>query len=279
MDKFANEQYKFQVHAILKDVFLSDMSYDGKIARLRTYTEIIVRKMLDIPIKERMTMGGPTVIKKIQGMPYFDERKTVFDTINKFGSERTHTEREAEETEDKFEVVSKDNFDQMNDSVLDLMAFLFIDYFNKYKFGSRPEILYSFSLLPPILRYKVLSFLYKNDSCNKSIIDKLTLAILKTFGKTEAITWVQENKIGLQKVDMYEMCLFKINKVDSILDSKPIYLDFGSARPYYEKYGILDNNNNEYIEFNDIMSFLYMGRKYEEEFLDGGPIIHYTVLK
>lgn len=123
MDKFTNEQYKFQVHAILKDIFLTDMSYDGKIARLGTYAEIIVRKMLNIPIKEKMTIGGPEVIKKIQGMPYFDERKIVFDTINEFGSERTHTEREAEETEDKFELVSKDNFYQMNDSLLELMAF------------------------------------------------------------------------------------------------------------------------------------------------------------
>lgn len=195
MNKFANEQYRFQVNAILKDVFLTDMSYDGKISRLRTYAEIIIRKMLDIPIKEKMTICGPKVIAKIQRMPYFDERKIVFDTINKFGTARIHTEREAEETEDKFQVVSKDNFEQMNDSLLDLMAFLFIDYFNKYNFGSRPEVLYSFSLLPPALRYKVLSFLYDHDSRNKDVIDKLTLAILKAFGKNEVLVWIQENKM------------------------------------------------------------------------------------
>lgn len=279
MDKFANEQYRFQVSAILKDVFLTDMSYDGKIARLRTYAEIIVRKMLNIPIKEKMTICGPKVITKIKGMPYYDERKIVFDTINEFGSARTHTEREAEETEDKFEIVSKDNFDQMNDSLLDLMAFIFIDYFNKYNFGSNPEVLYSFSLLPPVLRYKVLIFLYEHESCNKNVIDKLALAILKTFGKNEAIMWIQENKVYLQKADMYEVCLFKVNKVDSILDSKPIYLDFDSARPYYEKYGVLDNDKKENIEFNDIMSFLYMGRTTEEDVSDDEPVIHYTVLK
>lgn len=218
-------------------------------------------------------------MKKIQGMPYFDERKVVFDAINEFGSARTHTEREAEETEDQFEAVSKDNFDKMNDSLLDLMAFLFIDYFNKYNFGSNPEVLYSFSLLPPVLRYKVLKFLYEHDSCNRAVIDKLTLAILKTFGKNEAVLWLQENKVNLQELDMYEVCLFKVNKVDSILDSKPIYLDFESARPYYEKYGVLDDSKNEYKEFNDIMSFLYMGRKSGEEILDEGPIIHYTFLK
>lgn len=58
MDKFVNEQYRFQVHAIVKDVFRSDMSYDGKIARLRTYAEIIIRRMLNISIKEKMTIGA-----------------------------------------------------------------------------------------------------------------------------------------------------------------------------------------------------------------------------
>lgn len=156
---------------------------------------------------------------------------------------------------------------------------MFIDYFYKYDFGSRPEVLYSFSLLPPVLRYKVLRFLYEHNSCNKNVIDKLTLAILKAFGKNEAIMWIQENKVDLQKADMYEMCLFKINKVDSILNSKPIYLDFDSARPYYEKNGVLDNSKKEYREFNDIMSFLYMGRMTKEEFIDAGPIIHYEILK
>jgi hypothetical protein len=31
--------------------------------------------------------------------------------------------------------------------------------------------------------------------------------------------------------------------------------------PYYEKNGILTGNDPETTEFNDIMNFLYMGRK------------------
>lgn len=82
------------------------------------------------------------------------------------------------------------------DAVIDLLSVLLINYFDKYKFGSNKRVMSSFSILPPIMRFKVLSFLYEKDSQNIDVIDKLVLSILKSYGKDKAVAWVEERKIN-----------------------------------------------------------------------------------
>lgn len=67
--------------------------------------------------------------------------------------------------------------------------------------GTRNDVLYSFSLLPPVVRYKVLIFLYSKYPHNIYIIDKLALAIVKSFNAKEAIKWVEEEKDNLLNWD------------------------------------------------------------------------------
>ena len=178
------------------------------------------------------------------------------------------------------------------DKLLDMLSFMLIDYFETYEFGSRSDVLYSFSFLPPILRYKVLIFLYSKYPDNVYVIDKLALAIVKAFNKEEAIRWIEEEKnnlinlpvisynlfnefkenkeIGIPEIirhylpykNMYDLCIDKIIKIGNEIDSKGhLYIDFESALPYYNQYGIIDEDSKEIKEFNDIMDFLYLGRK------------------
>jgi hypothetical protein len=172
-----------------------------------------------------------------------------------------------------------------------MLSFPLINYFEKYEFGSKNEVLYSFSLLPPIIRYKVLDFLYKKNPNNISVIDKFVLAIIKAFSVDEATKWVEEKKDILIKMkvmsekafnemsekqgmefalllqnsvysNMYELCLDKISKVGNTLHfNSVLYSDFESALPYYQANGILIGNEPEIEEFNDVMKFLYLGRK------------------
>lgn len=61
---------------------------------------------------------------------------------------------------------------------------------------------------------------------------------------------------------MYELCIDKIMKIGNEIDSKGhLYIDFESALPYYKQYGIIDEDSEEIKEFNDIMFFLYLGRR------------------
>ena len=133
--------------------------------------------------------------------------------------------------------------------------------------------------------------MHKKYTKNISIIDKLVLAIVKTFNVDEATAWVEGKKQDLIKLDtvtenafneisenkgieiakfiknispdnMYILCKSKISEVGELINSNgALYLDFESALPYYEKNGILTGNDPETTEFNDIMNFLYMGRK------------------
>ena len=190
------------------------------------------------------------------------------------------------------EEVTSDEFDKIVDKLLDMLSFMLINYFETYEFGSRSDVLQSFSLLPPIVRYKVLIFLYSKYPNNVHVVDKLALAIVKAFSREEAIRWTDEEKDNLINLDvmsdkgfaeieknkgiefaklirfnspyknMYELCIDKIMKIGNEIDSKGhLYIDFESALPYYKQYGIIDGDSEEIKEFNDIMDFLYLGRR------------------
>ena len=63
---------------------------------------------------------------------------------------------------------------------------------------------------------------------------------------------------------MYESCLEKIEILGKQLEREgALYLDFESAKPFYEQKGFIygDDNDEEIKEFNDVMAFLYMGRR------------------
>ena len=55
-------------------------------------------------------------------------------------------------------------------------------------------------MLPPIIRYKVLSFLYIKYPDNISVIDKLVLATMKALSVDEAKEWIEREKNILIKM-------------------------------------------------------------------------------
>ena len=279
---FNNEQYETLARDIISDAFYSDMTFRGRISKERQYAELVIRKLLDIDPAETVTVGKKAVVAKINALPDSAFIMNALSVLQPFGNDTTHTQFLGEVTEQDFMKVT--------DSLFDLIASLLINYFSKYKFGSKPEILRSFSLLPPIIRRKVLEYLYSKDSTNVSVTDKLALAILKSDGKDAALRWLEDNKnvlLAQKAVDMdcyklvrkergeesadflldnapsmYTSCLRKIEIVgEHIAAEGALYLDFESAKPYYEQHGILYGYDNEIKEFNDIMEFLYLGRK------------------
>ena len=131
------------------------------------------------------------------------------------------------------------------------------------------------------------------DSNNIAIIDKFVLAMLKACNAETAANWVEENKEDLSKMsgysdnfidkiaehdpsvaialmaidlpNMYQICTDKIEKVGATIRNKGLtYSDFESALPYYKQAGVVQGNTEEINEFNDVMEFLYMGRKERE---------------
>lgn len=280
MKKFDNEKYQILAKDLMGDIFYSETSNRNKIATIRQYAEVIVRKILDIDPSKKMTIGANEISKKIDALNNSEFLKEALDNIKQDGNKFTHTQYIEEVTSDEF------------DKIVDMLSFMLINYFETYEFGSRSDVLRSFSLLPPIVRYKVLIFLYNKYTNNIHIIDRLALAIVKAFDKEEAIRWIEVEKNNLINLDvmsdkvfneiaenkgiefaelirfnshyknMYELCIDKIMKIGNEIDSKGhLYIDFESALPYYKQYGIIDDDSEEIKEFNDIMDFLYLGRR------------------
>ncbi len=290
MSNFNNEAYEGLVSDLIGDVFYVETSYRGKVSKIRQYTEVIVRKLLDIEQTKDITLGRKFIQQKIETIPNYTFVENALKNIKDDGNTTTHTQYLGK--------VSKEDFEKAVDSLFDMLAILLINYFEKYEFGTRSEVLYSFSILPPIIRYKVLIFLHNKFPDNISIIDKLVLAIMKAFSVDEANEWVENRKERLSQMktisekafqsmveqygkgfaetmecvgpqNMYVLCKQKISELSYSINTRgALYTDFESALPYYKKHGILKGDDAEIKEFNDIMEFLYLGRKERLQELD-----------
>ncbi len=281
--QFENSEYEELIGALVGDIFYEGaISNTTKIAIIRRYSKIILRKIFNIPETERMTIGGSRIKEAVK------EKNNSFlsnaiDVLHTYGDENTHTEKTTLPTDDELSSVIN--------ALYDLLAYLFIDYFEKYRFGTDSNVMAVFSILPPDLRLKILSHLYENDKNNISIIDKYVLAILKSNSEEAALKWIDERKESLETLsvatkendertilqygeelaelffskrpkNMYELCYNKvINVAEQIKKNGPLYKTFEEAKQLYVTKGILPEIKNEYIEFYSIMNFCYLGRK------------------
>lgn len=286
MNEFNNEVYRALVTDLINDAFyLEGASRRGVIAKIRQYAEVVVRKILNLSPDDTVELGNGKLQHKIKEKNNPLLLRAVKD-INKIGSECTHTRS----TRD----ISEDDVKNTIDRLFELYASILIEYFKKYEFGTNPEIVYSFSMLPPIIRYITLNYLYSEYPNNLMIIDKLALVLLKALNKDAAMTWLRERKDILEKThsvspnahkaniekygeeiadllynnapNMYELCSERVEFVANEINKRgKLYNDFESAIVFYQKEGIVNGSSPEVKEFNSIMEFLYLGRKPQNE--------------
>lgn len=285
-NQFNNEVYKALVSDLINDAFyLEGASRRGTIAKIRQYAEVIVRRILEMPKKAKVTLGDEKIISRIE-QKNSQLLLSAVKCINKIGSKCTHTQLTREITEEDIK--------KAIDSLFDLYAYILIDYFEKYEFGKNSEVIHQFSILPPIIRYLVLKSLYNKYPENIMVIDKYSLAILKAYSKEAALEWIEENKDNLKAIasispsaevniiekvgeelgreiilsspNMYELCIERVNIVAEDIDKNgKLYNDFESAIDFYRKNGNIRGDSDEIKEFNSIMEFLYLGRKSKSE--------------
>lgn len=210
MINFNNEEYQILASDLIGDIFYTSTSYRGKISTLRQYAEIIVRRILDIVPQKEITLGDKEIRKSIRGLPNYKIVEKAVNKLKNKGNKTTHTQYRGEVTVEQFNVAI--------DGLFDLLSYLLISYFEKHKFGTNESIMFAFSILPPIIRYKVLIFLYEKYPDNVSIIDKLVLATVKACDAETAIKWVEENKKSLLQMNAYsENFIDEIAQQDSDL--------------------------------------------------------------
>lgn len=64
--KFRNEVYSELVSDLILDTYYIERPNIGKVASIRQYAEVIVRKILDLPESEKVTLGDRGVVEKLK---------------------------------------------------------------------------------------------------------------------------------------------------------------------------------------------------------------------
>lgn len=298
---YNNNAYKNLITEFFGDIFyLPGQSYGTRVQKLRQYTEIILRRLLKYPCNKNIEIGNERTVTNLDNAGFTEPLfRDSLEKIRATGNERNHTKY--------LQVATEEEYQEILDSVFNLYGYLFYRFFKKWTFGTNKGIVSSFSCLPPIIRHIALSALYDDDPCNRDIVEKLVLAKLKAYDKATADAWIEEHKETLLNMSvapdsnyikqisaaigeeaalalvaslpnsMYDVCKKQIQDIDTALDSKPLYSDFESAMSYYERYGIVSGTSQDIAEFNDLMEFVYIGRRKNEEEISAIPEEDYII--
>jgi hypothetical protein len=287
MSNFDNSAYEMIASDLINDAFyLDNRSKRGAIATIRTYTEILVRKILDLPQSQKVTLGDRKINKELINISNNDDMlMNAIENIRVIGNKVTHTQI--------IDEIEEDDFNKIVDNLMDVYAYIFVKYFDKNEFGSNSKIVSAFSILPPIIRYKALNNLYEKYPESLMIIDKLCLSLLKAFNYETTLNWIEDRKEKLESLavispkakdeiikkqgieffeilrqngpeNMYISCREKIHEVNLTIKKRGLlYENFEEAITLYHKKGKVEGNSKEIIEFNSLMEFVYLGRKEE----------------
>ena len=290
MENFNIFEYEQMIGDLIHDTFYVGLTKRGKIKGIRQFSEVIVRKILNIGSDTHFTLGKAEHMEQFKKLS--EDRKVYLkasiEKIRPLGNDGTHTQHTEE--------FSDAELNQVKDGLFDLYAYLFIDYFLKYPIEllSPQGVLYDFSLLPPIIRFKTLKYFYDKDA-NLQIANRYCLSIIKTYGKKQALEWLKLEKSKLLSIpyptneeireyymetglkvspnkilvnlqlgnynNVYDLLIDKIeDDRTSINESGKMYSRFEEAKKYYIKNRSM-NSNKELNDLHEIMDFVYLGRK------------------
>lgn len=277
---------------LIHDTFYVELSKRGKIKGIRQFSEILVRKILNVGSDKKLMLGQVQQDFKNELNLLREGRKDdlleIIEKIRPLGNDGTHTQHTAE--------FSDDELNKVKDGLLDLYAYLFIDYFLKYPMDllSPAEVMFDFSLLPPIVRYKTLKYLYEKEP-NLQIANRYCLSIIKTYDKERALKWLEKEKSKLLSIPyptdneiqeyickrgikddsgniIINLALPNYNNVYSLLmdklkdprtsanESGKMYSEFEKAKTYYLS-NRSDTEGEEINRLRDLMDFVYLGRE------------------
>ncbi|WP_142425421.1 hypothetical protein [Enterococcus casseliflavus] len=153
MNKFNNETFKEMTTDCINDAFyVKGITNRGKLKVIRQLAEIVLRRILDFSESEFLTLGKSQIRELVKEKTNNNEFLiNSIDNIKLLGNGATHTQNVN---------VFKDNeFDESVDSLFNMYAYLLITYFEEYEFGYNNSIMSAFSILPPVIRFKVLNYL------------------------------------------------------------------------------------------------------------------------
>ena len=285
---YSDEMYHDAMVVVVGDIIYSDASCDSKIGRIRKLTEYIVRRLTKYNPNSNLELGDDRTIAALKRAGVTEQFFwDAYKVIRNNGNDANHSKVTVLPDEADLERVKK--------ASLITFCYLFFDYFKKYPFGSSPQVMRSFSLLPPFMRLTVLLELLRADPSNIFVIDKLMLVLVKTLGMDDALRLVESEKefltahqmqyssddmkmkiliYGMENMTtvmkemqetIYDYLVREIPKVRILGEINLPYTTFETAKKYYLENGIIEGNTPEITEFNSLMKFRYTGIRIANE--------------
>lgn len=279
---YSDEMYHDATVVVVGDIIYSDASYDSKIGRIRKLTEYIIRRLTKYNPNSNLELGDDRTIAALKRADVTEQFFwDAYKVIRNNGNDANHSKVTVLPDEADLERVKK--------AILIMYCYLFFDYFKKYPFGSNPQVMSSFSLLPPFMRLTVLLELLRANPTNLFVIDKLRLALVKTLGMDDALRLVETEKeflaahqmpyssddmkmkimiYGMENITtvmkemqetIYDYLVREIPKVKVLGEINLPYTTFETAKKYYLENGIIEGDTPEIEEFNSLMKFRYTG--------------------
>lgn len=299
--EFQNEVYNLVLVEIIRDIYYSNISYSSRLILIRKLTEIISRKILNMGVNEPMELGDivypdkkrtPKVFEK---MTLLDKRikadfQSYVNDLREIGNRHTHTKYAKPGTLD--EIIIADEL------LSNLFSIMFTQYFLKYPLSleSNPLVLYSFSFLPPKIRFKTLCLLLELNKenympTNIVLLDKFLLAKIKVEGLESAFHWLNgkekemkslpypderaiklycEKNNGMVTLPLpyfdnaYDLLNYKLNQIKtSNIEMGNLYKEFEDAVEYYKNYNVLSDlyGDKEVEDFRKLLEFAFIGRE------------------
>ena len=144
--------------------------------------------------------------------------------------------------------------------VVTIVEEILIDYFGKYPFGTQLPVMTYLSALPPISRVYILKRLWENDKQNSEIIDKLSMAYLKSGNKEESTVFLDTLKSNNYITD-YEHLVFidKIEKMSKYVDKFDISQNLFDTGEIFKRLSRESSLIEQYPEFTKIFFTLLKG--------------------
>jgi len=135
MSEFNNSTYEALVKDLINDAFyLEERSRRGTIATIRQYSEVIVRRILNLSNEDFVTLGNKNILsaikEKSQNNPLL---LSALSIITNIGNKCTHTQ--------STEGITEEDVNDVINSLFELYSYLLINHFEKYEFGSNMEII------------------------------------------------------------------------------------------------------------------------------------------
>lgn len=190
---------------------------------------------------------------KIQAIgKYYDKDIEVeFDELRKIGNEGSHFGND----------VSKVDINKGISIATKIIEMVLIHYFKDYPLGSQLPVMTLLSSLPPKSRIFILRSLWEYGQQNMDVIDKLSMAYLKSGQYQKSLLFLKEIKDqGILSDIQFDQFALKINMLNNNLDKFDISKNILDVKRIFET---LTNSNDysTYSEFVNIILVLISGYK------------------